>query len=493
MVGPSLVIHRLPHIIITSEFNEQPISIALDDKPGAVVRHNANSGWFEDTSINRGVPSGRFVEIPTPLYCCVSSGRLIMGHAPDGEQDESGGVYSNAGKYASRTIWYSQPGNFARWHTGIQDAHATPNYITFDQSESNDIRGLLPLGGGFIVHRRYSQMAISSTGSGTSPFRVRENNQGLGLEVYGGVVEANGLHYLASQAGPASFDGRQVVSLGDSAREHLSRTGFWYGDVYKVCHDREQRQILWLTDHDRHQFAGEPVVRTEYSTPVTLSTYYSANPVFVYDYGRQGYWFEDHVTLMNVAMVGDGSTRGFRMDGTVLDWRNAAEFGKDGDIIAWNEGLSVSIAAFPVDAFVETPWMNFDSLERKQITKMVVQTRTWSGADLFTDDTTNMLAFGLDIMTNGDPENIRESINVEHTIGEMRQGGAAVPLDENRQYGLMTFEISPRVSGRSFKFRFKNKPSGGSTANQGKLRIASIEVFFDQQESIRPLTATNRS
>jgi hypothetical protein len=65
----------------------------------------------------------------------------------------------------------------------------------------------------------------------------------------------------------------------------------------------------------------------------------------------------------------------------------------------------------------------------------------------------------------------------------------AIPNDENNQPGLMQFQLSPRVSGQTFKFRFRNNLPGSN--DKGIFRIAAMEVFFDQQRSTRPLKTAN--
>ena len=465
------------YMVIASELNTNPVAILLDDS-GAVVRSTPKTTWFRDTA-----PSAH-ASIGTPFYPCVASGRLVLARCPDTEP-----------AFDSRTLWYSAPGDLSQWHTGISGGLAGSNYVTFDQTTDNEIMGVLPMGNGFVVYRKFSQMIATPTGSGRSPFRFTENNQGIGLNVPGGVVEANGQHYLTTQSGPAVFDGQRLHVLGDGLRLHLERNGFWHKGIYKVCHDPEQRQVLFLSNNPVHQKSVEPYTRsTTYELPhgaTELGTYASTNPVLVHDYGRGTWWFDNHVTLCNVDQILNGETFGVRMDGTFLDWRNPAEFGLDGRVRAFDGTSVVNEDDFPVDALVETPWINFGTLERKQITKIVVDCRRWGGQDVYTANTDTMLAFLLDIFADGDVETIRETVQATHAVHEMRSAGGFVPLDENRQYALMSFELSPRVSGQNFKLRFRNKPTGSE--NQGPMRIVGIEVFYDQQESNRPLTAMNRS
>ena len=497
---PSLEAQRT-YLVVASEYSDAPFAVKLDpvdeaDQDAPVL------DWYKDRT---GSDAG--AAITRPLYPCAASGRLIMAHAPD-----------HNGAFATRTIWYSQAGNLYRWYTGISGGVSGANYVTFDQETDYEITGIAALGNGFVVYRQLSQMIASPTGSGRAPFRFSENRQGIGLNVPGGVVEANGVHYFASQAGPAVFDGTRVTVLGDQMRLHLERNGFWDSGIYKVCHDREQRQVLFLADNPVHQDSVEPFVRDEsepfkfpFITPAgesaaTASTrigvFNRTNPVLVHDYGRESWWFENYPTMAFVSsdttagiVQGTGSSRAMRMDGTFQDWRNAAEFTKDGRTLAWTGSGYVQESPFPVDAFVETPWISFGTLERKQITKMIVQTRSWGGEDVGTGVTTGatpILAFRCQIMTNGDAKNVRDTVQATHTWEEMRTGPSqGIVFDENRQYSLMTFELSPRVTGQSFKFRFLNKPTGSEY--QGPLRIAGIEVFFDQQEGNRPFSTTTRN
>jgi hypothetical protein len=138
-----------------------------------------------------------------------------------------------------------------------------------------------------------------------------------------------------------------------------------------------------------------------------------------------------------------------------------------------------------VDALVETPWVSFGTLERKMITKIVLQLRGWAAEDVYSALSDSVHACTIEIFTNGDPETVRSTINVQHTVAEMRNLG----LDENRQQPLMLFELSPRVSGENFKFRFKNALPAGSSLKKVPMRIANVEVFYDQEESNRPITS----
>ena len=482
------------YLVVSSEFADAPFAVELDGAAEA-NRIDAIKDFYKDRTATAGGAA-----LGKALYPCVAAGRLILAHAPD-----------PGGAFDTRTVWYSQPGNLFRWYVGQTGGVAGANYVTFDQATDNEITGVAPLGNGFVVYRQFSQMIASPTGSGRSPFRFNENRQGIGLNVPGGVVEANGVHYFASQAGPAVFDGTQVTVLGDEMRLHLERNGFWDSGIYKVCHDREQRQILFLADNPVHQDSIVPWARDEaspfkfpYITPAgqssdtattRIGTFNRTNPVLVHDYGRNTWWFENYPTMAFVGTLGTGQSRAMRMDGTFQDWRNAAEFTKDGRTLAWTGAAYIEAATFPVDALVETPWINFGTLERKQITKLIVQTRSWGGEDVgssVTSGSTPILAFRCEILTNGDAKNVLETVQATHTWAEMRTGAAGgISFDENRQYSLMTFELSPRVSGQSFKFRFLNKPSGSEY--QGPLRIAGIEVFYDQQSSNRPFSTTTRN
>lgn len=503
---------RRTYMVITAKTLERPVAILLDDSaydpddpaPQAGARDLAvpRQYWYRNTAVS-------FTEdddlIPHPYFCCASNGRLIIGRA----QDHQGG-------YPSRTIWYSGRGNLTVWHTGVQNETSAPNYVTFDQSVGlNDIRGLLPLGNRFVVHRRHSQMVASYTGSNEAPFAITENSQDIGLEAYGAVVLAAGAHFFPTDAGPAAFDGQSVTPLGGEIRPHLAAMGFWFGEPFAVGHDRERKLIYFLTSHIRHQdvipsppgpiYGGEaeppapvpPENRVRYVTPGTLAIFYSAAPALVYSMDRQSWFFEDQPSLGALGQVREGGTWGIRLDGTVLNMKDGAvpELGLDAAVDCTTQyefsvtSLSrILIPAAPVDAFVESPWVSFGTLERKMITKILLQLRAWPATDVYDSEQDIMHGCTLEILTNGDATVVRETIQVSYKVEDMR----ALSLDENRQQPLMSFELSPRVSGENFKFIFRNALPEGSTHKKGPMRIANFEVFYDQGESNRPLTSMGK-
>jgi len=497
-------IGRRTYLVVTSADLDDPVALLLDnqsggDQSGTTHIDTPRKNWFQNTADSYTDTSNK---IPHPYFCCVSNGRLIIGRAQD-----------NQGGFASRTIWYSAQGNMTAWHTGVQGETSSPNYVTFDQRDLNDIRGLLPLGNRFVVHRRHSQMIGSFTGTNTAPFQFAENNQDIGLEAYGAVVLAGGLHFFPTDAGPAAFDGQSVVPLGGDIRAHLVSMGFWFGEPFAVGHDRERKMIYFFTSHRRHQDCipspagpgGQPPApvspenRVEYYSPGTLTPFYSAAPALVYSMDRQTWFFEDQPSLGALGQVRAGETWGMRLDGTILDLQDGVvpQYGLDAAVACTSQvdpadptDLSrIEQAAEPVDAYVETPWVSFGTLERKQITKIILQLRCWGATDVYDSVNDTMHACTIEICTNGDPEVVRDTLQVQHTVKEMQDIG----LDENRQYSLMLFELSPRVSGENFKFRFKNALPAGSTAKKGPMRIANVEVFYDQEESNRPITSIGRS
>jgi hypothetical protein len=148
------------------------------------------------------------------------------------------------------------------------------------------------------------------------------------------------------------------------------------------------------------------------------------------------------------------------------------------------EGTQTAVPLWVIDSMVETPWMGFGSLERKQLTKILLDLRAWGDNDLSgAGDTVHLCR--LDILINGNAGTVVQSIDVVKDYTEM----LAVSLDENNQSGLMQFQLSPRASGQTFKFRFRNNVPGSN--DKGIFRIAAMEVFFDQKRSTRPLNTFN--
>ena len=488
---------RRTYMIITSKQMETPVAILLDDSPDpqtAASFQTPRQDWFRNTAISFDGKDydGNTVDdrVKYPYFCCVSNNRLIMGRCADDQ-----------GGFASRTIWYSGQNNLSVWHTGVQGETSGPNFITFDRDDLNDIRGLLPLGNRFVVHRRHSQMVASFTGSNAAPFQIAENDQDVGIEAYGAVVLAGGLHFFPTLAGPAAFDGQSVIPMAGDIRAHLVSMGFWYGEPFAVGHDRERKLVYFFTSHARHQDATEPTARTAYYSPGTLTEFYSSNPTLVFSTDRQSWFFEDQTSLGALGTVNEGSTWGMRLDGTLIDMATVPAQGLDGAVecTSQNPGVpitnvdlnNVQFPAEPVDCFVESAWLNFGSLERKMLTKLIIQIRAWPATDVWSSPSDVMHAATLEIMTNGDATTVRNAspLYIQHTVEQM----TSLDLDENRQEPLMMFELSPRVSGETFKFRFKNALPAGSTAKKGPMRIANVEVFYDQGESNRPVTSIGRN
>ena len=499
---------RRTYLVITASTLEKPVAILLDsgtssDQSSDTALAVPRQYWFRDTSVSfTGADSP---QIPHPYFCCASNGRVIIGRA----QDHQGG-------FESRTIWYSGRGNITVWHTGVQNETSAPNYVTFDQSVGlNDIRGLLPLGNRFVVHRRHSQMVASYTGANESPFAITENSQDIGLEAYGAVVLAGGAHFFPTDAGPAAFDGQSVTPLGGEIRAHLVTMGFWFGEPFAVGHDRERKLIYFFTSHVRQQdvipspagpiYAGlprppaptPPENRVVYESPGTRTPFYSAAPTLVYSMDRQAWFFDDQPSLGALGQVKEGGTWGLRLDGTILNLNDGTVPGAGLDAAVDcssqygsepNQLSRILIPAAPVDAFVESPWISFGTLERKMVTKILLQLRAWPATDVYDSDQDIMHGCTLDILTNGDATVVRETIQVSYKVEVMR----SLDLDENRQQPLMLFELSPRVSGENFKFIFRNALPVGSTHKKGPMRVANFEVFYDQDESNRPLTSMGK-
>lgn len=418
-----------------------------------------------------------------PDYVTVFQNRLVVAGMADPD-----------GNYADRTLYYSQIGDLLLFHTGVQGKTSSPNYVTLDDVK-NPINGLGTLGQRLVVHRRYSQVVGAPTGSNAQPFQFVENKQGYGLEESGTLVDANGAHYFMSLEGPAMFDGGQVRPLAASLRQHLDAMLDW-GSCKCAFEDSRDQRIYWVFDADgdsgkRHQSATLPATETlEVPHPSSTPDYTSVTTVLVHDYLQDAWWLEDHV---NIACGGTISGRAYvsRYDGTLVSFRVDSGSGLDSDI-------SFGDADYPVDCLVESPWIDFGTFETKMITKLYVMLRALdlttggnpSVNDYWTDPAQTLHLCTIEILIDDNPATVMQALDCNALTSAM----LALTPDENQQMPIMVHEKSPRVSGRSFKFRVKNALSADATTASHKkaaFRLAGIEVHYEQSESDQSLRAFN--
>src|SRR5262245_10279155 len=282
------------------------------------------------------------------------------------------------GKAADRTVWYSRPLDFMVWHTGLQNLGGTPNFITFSDP-TDPISGLGVLADGLVVHRRISQEVLQPYGVGFKSYRTRS---GYGAWPKGQFTITPVGHIMWSRYGPAllSESGLQVIfsdmekmfyGMGLTNREFIS--------VRATLHDENRRLVYFVLGYEdigydnsnrvqtviRHQDADDLYPNTMYTNPDGF-TYCSRSPVVVVDYAHSQCWLLDMP-----AISGGGSAEGqmylFRYDGAVVSHPT----GFTGqDYLAGQLGYKE-----PVDALVETQWMELGTAERKEIRKLDIVMR----------------------------------------------------------------------------------------------------------------------
>lgn len=485
------------HLVITSNLG---VPVAIDVSAylaGSTV--GVRRTWFYNTALGSsatqvGTDTVSDNTYARGVYAEVYKGRLFIGAATDPN-----------GKYGTRTLWYSQPGDLGRWHTGIAAQTAAPNFITFD-GENDAIADLRILQDNLIVHRQDSQEIASVTGSSVQPFTFRSNNQGIGIRSFhqnNRVVSANGIHFIWTPNGPAVFDGRSVTQICEDAREALYAHRF-IGVGLNVAfglHDSERQRICWFWGQPnggsasiRHQDALPAYAGVVLRSGETVSNYL---PCFVYDYANNAFWFEDRPTVLgggSFSTSGGTSPIVSRPDGTLIAMWKSGSTGTDPDMYA-PETSGSNVAVY---AQVETQWMDFGNLSRKQLTEVELAVRSPDvGGGSLEDSITLTGTPWIRMRVYGD----RNRYTAQADVGDTYSlSGPQITTEEDygqSAQGLLT--LSANSFGRQFRLVFSNAlTSAATTAGYAQLpfRISDIECEFVQQESTTPrrtLTAASIS
>ena len=476
------------YLIVTSN-QGCPVAINLSawvaSSPVGVLRT-----WFYNTAL--GTPA--IVGTDTTqdgikddgVFAEVYKGRLFIGGAADPNGD-----------YGSRTVWYSQIGDFCRWHTGIAGQTAAPNFKTFD-GEGNGICGMATLQDDLIIHRDDTQAICSATQSLAQPFTFRENNQGIGIRSRAKtnrIVTANGLQFVWTLQGPAVFDGRAVQLIAPEATDALAAYGMLQDRtmIRHVQHDSLRRRIYWFSANDaRHPNALPATATITYTSGSQVQNH---STVFVYDYANNAWWFEDRPTSYGGGMASTtGSTNGntlhlSRMDGTIVQALGTACSGEDATHLT-PETTSDNV---PVYAEVETPWIDFGNLMTKRLVEVETLERDVEvGGSYFEGFATTGVTSGnwwlrCKVYTDYNHATARADVGVVASSSASQTGTEA-------EFGLsppFLRTFTPRVDGRQFKFVFTNHLStAASSASyiRAPFRISDIVCEFAQKESTLPLT-----
>jgi len=418
------------------------------------------------------------------------------------------------GAQGYRTFWYSRPFDFMQWHTGLQGLGGTANYFTL-VDPTDPISGMLVQGDMLIVHRRSSQDMIQTYGAG---FKATHNDSGIGFWPRSQMESIPTGHIGWTRYGPGLFNQqgmtimfpeleRMLAAFNQSERMNPRLRG--------VIHDLNRRRIYFLLGWEttgwvggdigtpriiRHQDAGMANRQEQISTfTLPPQTWYSRSPVLVVDYARNEAWIEDHAGL-----CGGGEHLGqmylFRYDGTVLNHPTGWS-GKDYDVGKTN-------AKTPVDAMVETQWMIHGSAQRKMLQKIYLQFRTLDVnedvdeilggkfnplriSDLWGSPTDTLHLCTVEVMCDN-----RDDVQARSDVSVLVSDMLSRSLEGNRMLPVMLFSITPRVAGRSFKYRFKTALSPAAAAaghKVGSFRLVDAVIEFEVETDTRAAGLTGGS
>jgi hypothetical protein len=221
--------------------------------------------------------------------------------------------------------------------------------------------------------------------------------------------------------------------------------------------------------------------------------------VLVVDYARNEAWLEDHAGL-----CGGGDHLGqmylFRYSGDVLSHPTGWS-GKDYDPDRTN-------ALTPVDAWVETQWMNLGSEQRKMLQKIYLTFRALDVnedvdeilggkfdplriQDLWDATTDTLHLCTVEIMCDN-----RDDVQARADVSVLVSDMLSRSLEGNRMLPVMLFTITPRVAARSFKYRFKTalSPTAAAAGHKvGSFRLVDAVIEFEVESDTRAAGVTGGS
>ena len=451
----------------------------------------------------------RQTQLPTPTAVtmynvkpCVYKDRLFLSAADP--------TMPNTVSY--RTFWYSRPFDFMQWHTGLQGLGGTPNFFTLNDP-TDPISGFMVLGDALVVHRRNSQDLIQTYGSG---FKASHNDSGIGFWPRSMMESIPVGHIGWTRYGPGLFNDQGMTVMFPEIERML--TAFNQSErmnprLRGVIHDQNRRRIYFLLGWEAVGFVDTP---TEYGTrriirhqdallvttqqkPFSDQVWYSRCPVLVVDYARNETWLEDYAGL-----CGGGDHLGqmylCRYDGTVVA-QPTGWSGKDFDVARIN-------AATPVDAMVETQWMNHGSEQRKMLQKIYLTFRALDVnedvdeilggkfdplriSDLWDSPTDTLHFCTVEVMADH-RDDVQASSDVSVLVSDM----LGRSMEGNRMLPVMLFSITPRVAGRAFKYRFKTALSPAAQAaghKLGSFRLVDAVIELDVESDTRAAGLTGGS
>lgn len=437
---------------------------------------------------------------PRGVYASVYKGRLFLAAATDPN-----------GNYGSRTLYYSQIGDFINWHTGnVSDMSAVPNFKTFD-GEGNSISGMEVLGDDLVIHRDDSQEICTATQSGDTPFVFRSNNENLGIRDYlrsNRIVSARGRHFVWTRRGPFSFDGRNMQPLAEDVRGSLQWQRFMQvrNAIRHVQHDAQSGILYWFSANvaSRWDEYAAPV-SSNYTTidGASVQNYYG---VFVYDYENDAYWYEDRPLSIGGGMLTLDTARPAqlhisRTDGSILVL-NGRSKGKDAALSTYNgSGVVVNnpgstASDVTVTCVAETPWFDFGSPGVKRLTRIETHERALElegPFDNYSDAYVGRRLLRIQIYGDMNPVNLLDDCT---TAYKSDTAATSSQLSTTNVSQAPTFirEFTPRSDARQFKFIISNTQSNGAvflSAHVAPVRLTDIMVELQPAESLQPKTNVN--
>lgn len=473
------------------------ISAYMAGSPVGVLR-----SWFYNTALAAPAIVGTDTDTdllkPHGVYAENYRGRLFIGAAGDPN-----------GAYGSRTLWYSQIGDFLQWHTGIAAQTAAPNFITFG-GEGNAIRELKTLDEVLVAHRDDNQEVISDTQSLSTPFTVVSNSQKLGVRMavpVNCVASTGHLHFMWTRSGPAVFDGQKVTLIAREAFEALSAYGMALGngnDAQYISHfvlDSLRQRIYWFSGQYsgtmgivRHQDALPAAASVTYADGTSTTNYITC---FVYDYGTDSCWFEDRPICLGggMAILAGSSTganmqRPFlsRLDGTIVSMTGSGASpdptNRDKDY-----QLTSGASAISVYAQAETPWLDLGTPFWKHLTMVDTTERSLLFGNFYEPCTGAAGNRWLRLRIFGDLNRNSQLAGVGVVYDST--AAQAVAANDYRQPATFARSFTMSVGGMLFKLVWSNGlTSAATTAGyvQAPFRLSGMALEFAPKESSVPLT-----
>jgi hypothetical protein len=364
-----------------------------------------------------------------------------------------------------------------------------------------------------VVHRRTSQDIIQTYGAG---FKATHNDAGIGFWPRSQMDTIPTGHIGWTRYGPGLFNQEGMTVMFPELERMLAafnQAQRWNPRLRGVIHDVNRRRVYFLLGWEnvvkgisadtgtrriiRHQDASLVNQQVQLTNPPY--PWYSRSPVLVVDYARNEAWLEDHAGL-----CGGGDHLGqmylFRYDGTVLSHPTGWS-GKDYDVARTN-------ALTPVDAWVETQWIAHGVPQRKMLQKIYLTFRALDVnedvdeilggkfdplriSDLWTSPSDTLHLCTVEIMCDN-----RDDVQARADVSVLVSDMLGRSLEGNRMLPVMLFSITPRVAGRSFKYRFKTALSPAAAAaghKLGSFRLVDAVIEFEVETDTRAAGLTGGS